>query len=298
MYAYMKINYEFMKNEKFNIRNLIDLLAFLFAVTLLCILSGTRTSSLPAASIKEGFSISKNTDENTIIISDWIPDINTNRKPDIRLFSIDNKLNLKVTLPEITKITQQQTDKIQSDAFQKATDKPIIPSIISESPANILTEQTTISEKAVVTLPEQTDIPEKVVVTLPEQTVIPEASVILPDEPASIPDTMPEPSPDNVNDQNFSCNGFLCNASGMIIACQDDIIITDGVLCLPFDSSCTGLRADALTPLSMQIYEIYIPANIIAIEEGAFDDLTELFFIEVHPDNPVYGSDNGYLYLK
>ena len=43
---------------------------------------------------------------------------------------------------------------------------------------------------------------------------------------------------------------------------------------------------------------MYIPANIVDISDSAFDGLSELFYIEVHPDNPVYGSSNGELYRK
>ena len=94
------------------------------------------------------------------------------------------------------------------------------------------------------------------------------------------------------------CGGFLCDASGKIIGCQN-VSLIDGVLRLPSDAACTGIATGALAPLSsQQVYEIYIPANIIRIDDGAFDCLTELFFIEVHPDNPVYTSRDGYLYIK
>ena len=111
-----------------------------------------------------------------------------------------------------------------------------------------------------------------------------------PKEPSAI---IPETEP-----QEFLCGGFLCDASGKIIGCQN-VSLIDGVLRLPSDAACTGIATGALAPLSsQQVYEIYIPANIIRIDDGAFDCLTELFFIEVHPDNPVYTSRDGYLYIK
>ena len=97
--------------------------------------------------------------------------------------------------------------------------------------------------------------------------------------------------------QTFIYGGFLCSASGMIIGCPD-IVITDGVLRLPSGAECTGVAAGALDSLSTKVYEMYIPANIIRIEDGALDGLTELFYIQVHPDNPVYQSSNGILYKK
>lgn len=93
------------------------------------------------------------------------------------------------------------------------------------------------------------------------------------------------------------CKGFLLDASGKITGCQN-VLVIDGVLCLPSDIRCTGVAAGTLASLGTEIYEIYIPANIAAIEEGAFDGLPELIFIEVHPDNPVYESREGILCRK
>ena len=72
----------------------------------------------------------------------------------------------------------------------------------------------------------------------------------------------------------------------------------DGVLRIPSAETCTGIATDALASLGTQVYEIYIPANITVIQEGAFNGLTELYYIEIHPDNPVYTSKEGLLYEK
>lgn len=92
-------------------------------------------------------------------------------------------------------------------------------------------------------------------------------------------------------------DGFICDPSGRIIGC-DGVSVTDGVLCLPFDGECTGVAAGALASLGGSVCEIYIPANITMIDEGAFDGLEGLMYIEVHPDNPVYGSSAGILLKK
>ena len=97
--------------------------------------------------------------------------------------------------------------------------------------------------------------------------------------------------------QPVLCHGFLCDTTGMIIGC-DSVSVVDGVLCLPSDGTCTGVSTGALASLGSDVFEIYIPANITLIEPGAFEGLTELFYIEVHPDNPVYGSSCGTLYEK
>lgn len=130
--------------------------------------------------------------------------------------------------------------------------------------------------------------------------------VILPEEGAAVPDNgtaaleVPEASYDDDTkepEEEVLCKGFLLDASGKITGCQN-VLVIDGVLCLPSDIRCTGVAAGALASLGTEIYEIYIPANIAAIEEGAFDGLPELIFIEVHPDNPVYESREGILCRK
>ena len=66
---------------------------------------------------------------------------------------------------------------------------------------------------------------------------------------------------------------------------------------LPSDAGCTGVRSGALAGLA-GVWEIYIPAGITCIEPGAFGDLGEEVYVEVHPDNPAYMSVNGILYTK
>lgn len=94
-----------------------------------------------------------------------------------------------------------------------------------------------------------------------------------------------------------SINGFLCDVDGRIVG-YDGITVTDGVLNIPADSRCTAIAGGAFTSLGSEVFEVYIPANIVDISDSAFDGLSELFYIEVHPDNPVYGSSNGELYRK
>lgn len=156
-------------------------------------------------------------------------------------------------------------------------------------------------------------------VSLPAEEIRPEASVnvpaAVPEDAVTVPDqTVPEeeaavpgeeeeilPGEEDTNQEAdpapFVCGGFLCSGSGMIIGCEG-VNLTDGVLCLPSDAACTGVAAGAFAPLGSEVMEIYIPANITLIENGAFDGLTELMYIEVHPANPVYGSSGGELYEK
>ncbi len=98
-------------------------------------------------------------------------------------------------------------------------------------------------------------------------------------------------------DTIITINGFQCDADGRIVGC-DGITVTDGVLNIPADSRCTAIAGGAFASLGSEVFEVYIPANIVDISDSAFDGLSELFYIEVHPDNPVYGSENGMLYQK
>ena len=75
-------------------------------------------------------------------------------------------------------------------------------------------------------------------------------------------------------------------------------MVSDGLLLLPFDDSCTGVDPHAFDKLAQMVEEIYIPANITYIASGVFENLTNLIYIEVAPDNPVYYSENGELYTK
>lgn len=177
---------------------------------------------------------------------------------------------------------------------------------IAEGVTGIQTDQAVLFSKASVVLPEvpKTDIPEKTVraadleYPMTIQTV-PDEPKTVPEEAAVIPDQIEPPSENTAEEiQPFSCRGFLCDASGKIVGCDGSISVTDGVLCLPSDERCTGVAAGAFSDLGPMVYEIYIPANIISIEEGAFDGLTEYLFIQVHPNNPVYGSSQGELYKK
>lgn len=145
--------------------------------------------------------------------------------------------------------------------------------------------------------PESSVVPERPNPVLPEPDDVLEDAVPAPDEPATDQDTTQAPSDEGEDSQEYLCGNFLCDASGKIIGCRD-VVVIDGVLCLPADAACTGIAAGAFDSLSGEVYELYIPANITMIEDGAFDKFAEFCYIQVHPDNPVYGSREGYLYTK
>lgn len=107
-------------------------------------------------------------------------------------------------------------------------------------------------------------------------------------------EVVPETSAEKVQEL-VNIRGFLCDEQGMIVGC-DGLVITDGVLNIPSDERCKGIRSGAFASLGGEVFEVYVPAGILEIEEGAFDGLIELFYIEVNPANPHYGSENGSLY--
>lgn len=92
---------------------------------------------------------------------------------------------------------------------------------------------------------------------------------------------------------------YICDDSGYIQGYSGAMgSIRDGLLNLPAHSACVGVRANAFAGLNEFVTDIYVPANITNIESGAFDVLPYVFWIYVHPDNPVYTSVDGILYTK
>lgn len=90
---------------------------------------------------------------------------------------------------------------------------------------------------------------------------------------------------------------YMLSDRGYLIDCEPELV-SDGLLLLPSDGSCTGVEAHAFDKLAQMVEEIYILANITYIAPEAFENLTNLIYIEVAPNNPVYYSVNGELYMK
>lgn len=144
-----------------------------------------------------------------------------------------------------------------------------------------------------ITMQMQSNVPERVsdvtAATVPER-ILDDTTYDRAEEPVI-------EQPDDSAETMTNINGFLCDVNGRIVGCEG-IAVTDGVLNISADSRCTAIAAGAFADLGSEVFEIYIPANIVDISDSAFDGLSELFYIEVHPDNPVYGSANGELYRK
>lgn len=136
---------------------------------------------------------------------------------------------------------------------------------------------------------------------LPSDTAAKAESI--PAEPEyPIPDVLPSDNPaaekpaETVPAVPMDVNGFLVDESGMICGIGDPSAVSDGYLLLP-DEGCTGIRAGAFTDAPAVIIEIYIPANITDIEEGAFTGLDALEWLEAEASDNYYTED-GVLFAE
>ena len=80
------------------------------------------------------------------------------------------------------------------------------------------------------------------------------------------------------------------DSSGMICGIADMDVISDGYLVLPAEG-CSGIRVSAFADVSELITEIYIPANITQIEEGAFACLSCLEWLEAEGSDSCFTED-------
>lgn len=93
--------------------------------------------------------------------------------------------------------------------------------------------------------------------------------------------------------------GFVLNENGYVIGYTDvEHILRDGIVVLPNYTDCVGVAAGAFDGVEELICELYIPANIVKIDEAVLEGLDNLLYIEVNPNNPVYYSKDGILYEK
>ena len=93
--------------------------------------------------------------------------------------------------------------------------------------------------------------------------------------------------------ETTSC--FLIDETGMLFGFLPEYAqMQDGYLMLP--EECTGIHSGAFSGTGAQIAELYIPAGVTMIEDGAFTGLDSLTYIDVDGSNPVYTSINGVLF--
>ncbi|MXP77416.1 hypothetical protein GN277_19165 [Lachnospiraceae bacterium WCA-9-b2] len=102
----------------------------------------------------------------------------------------------------------------------------------------------------------------------------------------------------DIVDEIRDIGGFLVDRQGYIVGITDSLVLMDGILAIASDEKCVGIKADAFCGVGEDVFEIYIPANICEIEQGAFDGFTNLMYIEVADENPYCYSIDGILYAK
>lgn len=172
---------------------------------------------------------------------------------------------------------------------------PVVPSVFPAEP-----EDSTVymPEAPAATVPEEPEVsvPEGTAPVIPE---VPEASV--PEEPAtSVPDDPAEQVPPE-NTGNGSVpgviDGFLVNESGIIYGISDpDLVVNDGYMEFPTEK-CTGIAAGTFSSGLPTVREIFIPANITYIEEGAFSGLANMEWFEMESSGAYY-TEEGVLFAE
>ena len=172
---------------------------------------------------------------------------------------------------------------------------PVVPSVFPAEPEN---STVYMPEAPAATVPEEPEVsvPEGTAPVIPE---VPEASVT--EEPAtSVPDDPAEQVPPE-NTGNGSVpgviDGFLVNESGIIYGISDpDLVVNDGYMEFPTEK-CTGIAAGTFSSGLPTVREIFIPANITYIEEGAFSGLANMEWFEMESSGAYY-TEEGVLFAE
>ena len=172
---------------------------------------------------------------------------------------------------------------------------PVVPSVFPAEPEN---STVYMPEAPAATVPEEPEVsvPEGTAPVIPE---VPEASVS--EEPAtSVPDDPAEQVPPE-NTGNGSVpgviDGFLVNESGIIYGISDpDLVVNDGYMEFPTEK-CTGIAAGTFSSGLPTVREIFIPANITYIEEGAFSGLANMEWFEMESSGAYY-TEEGVLFAE
>lgn len=186
---------------------------------------------------------------------------------------------------EHTKADESETDKVsgltgvENEFTDGKSGNTVIPTVptISDTPAT----------PDIPTTPDTPDSPD-----LPAR----------PDEPGmSDGATEPKDAEDTGREENPKVpviNGFLLDEEGWIVGIDPATFATDdGYLELPSES-CKGIRAHVFEGCTEAIAEIYVPENIVGMEEGAFLGLPDLEWLEVEACNPNFSSLDGVIFDK
>ena len=180
---------------------------------------------------------------------------------------------------------------------------PVVPSVFPAEPENSTVYMpeapaATVPEEPEVSVPEGTA---PVIPEVPEASVPEEPATSVPEEPAtSVPDDPAEQvPPENTGNGRVPgvIDGFLVNESGIIYGISDpDLVVNDGYMEFPTEK-CTGIAAGTFSSGLPTVREIFIPANITYIEEGAFSGLANMEWFEMESSGAYY-TEEGVLFAE
>ena len=221
-----------------------------------------------------------------------------NLLPEIAVCATTEDINVSGNdLPEKVTITKQikEPEKMDERPFLSAEDIQADVIRAAAVPAESLVEEPIVEEIAV-----KEPVAEEIVAEEPD--VKRDGTINVASEPIiTNPDSMENVKNENENEEEpiavgNTDTGYLINAEGMICGLSGSKeVIKDGVLRFP-EEGCSGIAAGALVDLGSQVEEIEIPANITAIQPGAFAGLSNLGWIEADEANPAYVTVDGVLY--
>ena len=200
----------------------------------------------------------------------------------------------RAALSDVIPAAMPGADEILSPVMKEVSESivgelPVKPGKVVETPAG------TAEIPAAAVIPEETDpsvpemaLPETAVPVLPEEGTaadIPSEGSPMEGVPS---ESLPEESgPDNSFE---TIDGFLVDTEGMICGIADTDVISEGYLVLPSEG-CSGIRASAFADVPEMVTEIYIPAGITQIEEGAFACLRNLEWLEAEGSDACFTED-------
>lgn len=287
--------YELLYEERFSANVLSRITKVILVFVIFCAVAANVRFGNPAA----GQSISADADETLPAVTELV------LKP---LASVSDKSMIPaVPVPEVfpTELENGIMDMLEKsaavlpDEFEPAAPEKSVP-IVSEEAAISVTKEPAVSvakePAAVIPKEPAVSVPDEPAAVIPEE---PEAAA--PEEPAmTVPEVPAAPiQPEDTGSGSVPgvIDGFLVNESGIIYGISDpDLVVNDGYLEFPAEG-CTGIAAGTFSGGFPSVREIFIPANITYIEEGAFAGLANMEWFETESAGAYY-TEEGVLFSE
>lgn len=89
--------------------------------------------------------------------------------------------------------------------------------------------------------------------------------------------------------------GYLCDDKGYLYG-TNGLNLQDGLAILPSEKACIGVSSGLFSGVEEEVFEIYIPSNIVDIDVNAFESLPYLIYIQADEGNSAYYTNDGILY--